>query len=232
MTDPLSSGFNTENIKNLINNDKGPEYVEAEIIEDGDQLESDVQSYLKSHTFEGLPPSAANSFKELQEKIKSNSIESRKIIAVVEKLFDSLNEKYGLQVKVDLNSVANSLSAIFAPNDMRAMELMISEAYSRTRVILYQQYLSACIQLSSQIFDPSYLMSESLSFDDKLATLERLFGLLEQVETVYEKVRVDDSDMKLSKIKESNQNQISLDNPQVHEFLESLRNSIIKDKEN
>lgn len=131
-------------------------------------------------------------------------------------LFDDMNKKYGLNIKFDAGSFNQSLLNIIDPKAKAAMELYLSESYGRFRVILYSQFLNAIAQLSSQVLDPAYLLSDSISYPDKLEIMERLFNFVNQLNEIYDQVNIDNADLKLGTMSEdSDSDQFDIDNSDV-----------------
>lgn len=212
----LTTDFNSEFYKSLLRKDK---------------KESDIEEVEASEvpiSF-GLPTSAIDSLTAQKEIQKDNIEQAKKVSKVFEDLFDELNKKYGLSIHFKYNDLMESLTSIIEPRNMKAMELYLSEGYSRFRLILYQQYLSAIALISSQVFDPKYLLSESLTFADKMITIEKLMEFMEKMNTIYDQVKVDHSTSQLQKMGEEGVTQkLTLDDPKVKDFLEQFTKSIEK----
>lgn len=155
-----------------------------------------------------------------------NELTSNEVAKTFDQLFNDLNETYGLNVKFDLDSFTNTLKYIIEPRNMKAMEVYISEAYSRSRVILYLMYLKAIGTLSQQILDPGFITSNSMSYKDKLILMRELFSYIKSLDEIYEKVKIKDGDIRLKKLTEESNANNNLDDVNVQEFLNGLLSSV------
>lgn len=217
--DPFSA--DTSKYKSILNKDAGTEgfeYLSAEEI-------------LNNNTTKGLPPDVFKLAQERVNKIKNNEELKHQVGQVFNQLFQDLNAKYGLNVQFDVDSFTSTISYMIEPRNKKAMEYYLSEAYSRFRVAMYQQFLTAIALLATQILDPMYLLSESMTYDQKLDTMERLFNFMETIETVYEKVNVPDTAVKLEKLGTDQRQSRSIDDPDVRNFLENFFNNIKEEKQ-
>jgi hypothetical protein len=142
-------------------------------------------------------------------------------------LYKALNEKYGLNLSTDSSSFSDMLSSIVDPKMKQALQLYISESYDRFRVMIYNNYLNAIAALSQQILDPSYILSESISYSDKLKLMKDLFMMLQQIETIYQAVSIKDADTKLAHLSDTDMNNSNINDKETRELLKQLLN---KDK--
>lgn len=224
--------FNNEKYKRLIDNDEDPlkDYPEEnEIIEDAEVIPADHLEVLKNNTFKGLPIGAEETIRSGRDLLKKRTEEAQKISASINELFNNLNTRFGFDLKWNPNSFSENLAYIMSLADSRAIEMYISEGYSKVRVVLYQQFLSAITALAAEVLDPSYLMSSSLSFDDKMTSIEKLFGFIEQMNQIYDQVKIDNVDEKLKHIKQDDDagDVLSIRDPNVRKYLDSFRQSVL-----
>lgn len=214
----------TQRYRDLIREDsKLPDEVDYEEITDDDCNQA-VNNFMNQHSQSGFSDEAFRQIQKARDKIAVTKENQKKVSDMFGKLFNDLNQKYGLEIRFDFNSLSNSLEYIISPTNKRALELYLSEAYGRFRVVLYNQYLQAIAALSAQILDPDYLLSESMSYDAKLATMEKLFNFIQSMNQIYEQVNVSDTDMKLEKLSEDKNKvgQVNINDPEVRKFLEGL----------
>ena len=158
--------------------------------------------------------------------------ELKKMSDVFNSLFEGLNQKYGLNIHYDCESFADSLKSIIDPTNMKAMSLYLSEGYERFRLILYQQYLVTIAMISKQIFDPSYILSESLTFADKMIVIEKLMMFMKQMNEIYAEVKVEHTERILENMSDNKTNTYNLDDPKIKDILEAVakRTNIEPDK--
>lgn len=232
---PFNNPFDedTSYYKQLIEEDSKPEQTEldngiedAEIISD-DEIENTVNGFLDSNTSKGLPASAIQAIQEAKKRASLSKQQQKQLSCMFEKLFDDLNKKYGLDIHIDFNSFSKSLEYIIEPTNKRALELFLSEGYSRFRVVLYTQYLQAISLLSAQILDPNYLLSDSMTQNEKLQTMKQLYEFMQTMNEIYERVNIPDTEMKLEKISEDKHgSNLSLNNSELRDLLDSIKDEV------
>jgi hypothetical protein len=127
---------------------------------------------------------------------------------------------------MDFDSFTNNLNFMIEPKNKRAVEYYLSEAYGSFRVALYGQFLNAIALISAQILDPSYILSESMTYTDKLDTMERLFGFMKTMNEIYAEVNIPDTEMKLEKLTEESRPRYDLNDPEIRKFMESSFNQV------
>lgn len=221
--DPFKS--DTDKFRKLLADDNG-EVEYAEVIEES----PDPKSILANGTVKGLPPSMFEAVKKRQAELELDKEKKAQVARMFNQLFTDLNTKYNLNISLDFNSFSNSLNYIIEPVNKKAMEYYLSEAYSRFRVVLYGQYLNAIAILSAQILDPAYLLSESMTYDQKLDTMQRLYEFMSTMNDIYKEVNIPDTDMKLEKLNTERRSTYDLNDPKIREFMQNLFNSVT-DKE-
>lgn len=148
------------------------------------------------------------------------------VVKTFRDLFNDLNTTYGLDIQFDFNSFTRTLQYMITPRNMKAVEVYISEAYSRTRATLYLLYLNSIAQLSTQVLDPRFLTSNSMSYTDRLLLLRELFTYLKSLDEIYEKVKVKDGDIRLRKLSEESEEGDTLQNENVQAFLDTLMQNV------
>lgn len=204
--------FNSDKYKKLIQDDAKPtiESVEYEEVN------------LDSYTSIGLP--------QIPDHIVDNAAKGNlnldDVKSAFSQLFSELNSRYGTDIVFDSSNFSKSFSSIIQPEKMKALELGLSQAYGRFRVIMYMMYLNAIANISAQILDPSYIMSSSLPHQDKFNLIKDLFSFLQSVNTIYKDVNIEDSDLKLEKLNEDTGLQLDSSNEVVQQFLEKLSENI------
>jgi len=218
-TDPFKE--DTDKFKNLLNRDTSKGLVEEAQVVESDEV-------LSKGTVQGLPPAVFKAVKDQSNRIQIDENKKKQVAEVFNKLFADLNQKYGLSVTLDFNSFTNNLDYLIEPKNKKAAEYYLSEAYGMYRIALYQQYLQAISLLSSQILDPSYILSESMTYDQKLDTLERLYGFMSTMNDIYEKVNIPDTSMKLEKLSEDQRPNYRLDDPNIKKFMEDTFKQVKK----
>lgn len=228
--------FDVSKYKKLLDEDSPnkkvqPEYIDAEIVEEHSDSSNSCASILDMGTSKGFDGAMGRAMSLANSVQVSNTKDKEEVALMFSKLFNDLNTKYGLDVHLDFNSFSNSLEFIIQPKNKRALELYLSEAYGRVRVLLYGQYLNAIVLLSSQILNPDYLLSESMSYEGKLAIVRELYSFMKDMNQIYKEVEVENAELKIEKLAEDNSGEDKLADPNVLNFLEGLTKSLREGEE-
>lgn len=231
-------GFDVSRYKKLLESDSpisenSHEITDAEIVEEhlDSSANNDASGALDSATSKGFDKAMQRVLFRTGNLDEVAKRSNEDVTQMLSKLFDDLNKKYGLDVQLDFNSFTHSLEFIIQPKNKRALELYLSEAYSRIRVLLYGQYLNAIVLLSSQILNPDYLLSESMSYEGKLAIVRELYSFMKDMNQIYKEVEIDNSELKIQKLAEEDSREDKLTDPDVLNFLENLTKSLRENKD-
>jgi hypothetical protein len=228
--DPFNSseGFGSNFYKELMDQEENKTKnitVEAEDVE-YEEVTGGEESVPTFKVEKGFDKAMAPLIKKAQEQVSDNKALAVEVSETFKKLFEDLNETYGLDVKFDFNSFTQTLSYMIKPKSKAAIEIYISEAYSRVRASLYLMYLNAISQLSTQILDPKFITSNSMSYQDKLILMRELFQYINSLNAIYKEVDIKDSDIKLKKLSENDKAESDLQSEEVQEFLANLSRSV------
>lgn len=217
MFDPFKT--DTNKYKEMLNQDSQPKNAP----QDAEYEEiTDAEDLLNKGTFT-LPPNTFKAVQDAQNRLAQDEEKRKQVANMFNNLFAELNQKYGLNVQFDFDSFSNSIQYIIQPQNKKAMEMYLSEAYGRFRVVLYQRYLQAIALLSSQILDPAYILSDSMTYADKLEIMKQLYEFMKTMNEIYEQVNIPDTELKLEKISEdSHSQQYDINDPRASEFLGEL----------
>jgi len=257
--DPLSrntEGFHSSYYKQLLDNSEKRDeaYIDAVTAPKAEDAEfEEIKDDTPTPTIEPIPSKEDDPFREEESDARKilNAGSSKglgkvsqlldphniqgdtkaDVVATFKDLFHELNTTYGLDIRFDMDSFTNTLSYIIKPKNKAAIELYLSEAYSRVRATLYMLYLNAIAQLSTQILDPRFISSNSMSYTDKLLLMRELFQYIQSLDQIYENVNVKDSDIQLRKLAEDNEDNDDFNSNEVQNFLNALTSSVRSKKQ-
>jgi hypothetical protein len=191
------------------------------------EVDSDsIKEILDKNTFSGIPDGLIKGKDKLAKRVEQQKLGKNKAADQVAQMFvelsDDLNREYKLDIKFDLDSFSKSLGYIISPRNKQALDLFLSEAYSRFRTVLFLMYLNSISTLSAQILDPDFLLSESMSLSDKLITMKLLYEFMISLNEINEYINIPDAALKLQKLKEEQGSSINTNNPKVLDALAEL----------
>lgn len=213
----------TNRYKKLLNDDSPT----LESMREDSNIEyAEAQEILNGGTIKGLSPEI---YKKAQDKLHELDIDKDKremLSKAFEQLFSDLNKKYGLNVNLSFDSFSNNLKYIINPVNKKVAEYYLSEAFGRIRVVLYNQFMGAISLIASQILDPKYLLSNSMTYDQKLDTMQRLFEFMQAMNEIYSQVNIPDTDLKLEKVSEDSRPTYDLNSSEVQDFMSSIFNNV------
>lgn len=166
-----------------------------------------------------LPNMDLDSVKVGQESINS-----------VLELHKEYNQKYGIDFKFNTDDVARMFQSIISPERKKVMELYLSEAFSRFRLVVYQKLMFGIMQLVQDITSPAHLTE---SIEVKAVLIEKLQLYMENIEKMYEKIHNEHTEEELAKLSESTSSSTSYDfnNPEVQQVIQRLNQTILKSNE-
>lgn len=115
------------------------------------------------------------------------------IVQKFNELFDNLNTKFGLDIKLDTNfSEANTLF-----ENKKDLEKGINESFDKLRVSLRESYLKCIIVLTEKILDPKYILSDDLSYSEKFEIISKLYESIGSLDSNVEDLNEESAIQKL-----------------------------------
>lgn len=226
----MASSFeiDTDKYKDLLKLDGdydryGGEVVDAEVIED---VHHSVDEVI-------LPAKAIKDLNKLSDGIEEPSERVRGEVAkAYSELVSSLNKEYNLNVSLDFDSFTNSITNLTSDKSEKAAEYYLSKVYGKFRVVMYQQYLRAISLLASQILDPNYMMSESMTYADKMDMMTKVLDMMGKMNEIYGQVKIPDTEAKLKKLSEESvkDSSINFRNPKYMDLVDKLNDSLLNKK--
>lgn len=169
----------------------------------------------------GISPNQYNEVIDLSDQLVPQD-KKDEVGKTFNQLYDDLNNKYGLNLKLSANDFGDTLRTLVDSKNRQAMQLYTSLSFGAFRSMLYQRYLEAIAALSTQILDPAYLSSKSISYSDKLDLMDRLFKFMQAVEQIYSTVNIENSDLKLEHLSDSDVERTSINDADTRALLNKL----------
>lgn len=161
--------------------------------------------------------------------IESVQVSQEAVNSVLE-LHKEYNKKYGIDFGFDTADVARMFQSIVSPEKKKVMELYLSEAFDRFRLVVYQRLMFGIFQLVQDLTSPAYL---SENVETKAILLEKLFLYMTNIEEMYSRIRNPHAEEELSKIaqdKASGVGSYDFTDPKVQEVIQRLNNTILTEK--
>lgn len=214
MFSPIKN-FNDKRIKSIVDKNEGKD--------SGDYIEFEE---ISSKTPELLPEKLSDTIIDASRLSDNKIAESNQTLEVFNQLFADMNKKYNLDIQIDFQSFTTTLKSIIDPRNRRTLEIYLSEAYGRFRVVLYTRLMAAITLLSEDILDPTKLLSSELSYADKFHLIDRLFNYMTQINDITEKLDIQSAELELEKLGDRSSD-INSNDPKVDEFLTALSRSIL-----
>lgn len=152
----------------------------------------------------------------------------------IKSVYDEFNRIYGLDLQIDFTSVHSIFQSIVSPDNKRIFEIYLSEVYSRFKLTNYQNIMIIITNLINQVSDPTVLLSDDVSIQDKFVMLEKLFDYLERINRIDADLEVPKTDVELKRIKkegESVEEDSGITDEQRVEALKLLKDTVFRDRE-
>ena len=161
--------------------------------------------------------------------IESVQVSQEAVNSVLE-LHKEYNKKYGIDFGFDTTAVARMFQSIVSPEKKKVMELYLSEAFDRFRLVVYQRLMFGIFQLVQDLTSPAYL---SETVETKAILLEKLFLYMTNIEEMYSRIRNPHAEEELGKLaqdKASGVGSYDFTDPKVQEVIQRLNNTILTEK--
>lgn len=179
-----------------------------------------------------IPASVGNIIRDLSggaSVSKLNKTQRAEAIrSSINKIFTEYNEKYGLDLKLDLSSTSNMLAELADPTTFRVYQLYLSNFMERAKALVYQKILTTILLLLDKIMEPSELLGDEMSITDRFLAAEKLINMLGVFTQFQDQIKINGADAELRKI--SNDSKLSdsssegdiRSNAKVSEFMEAM----------
>ena len=147
------------------------------------------------------------------------------------KIFTEYNEKYGLDLKLDLSSTSNMLAELADPTTFRIYQLYLSEFMTRAKSLVYQKILTTILLLLDKIMEPNNLLGEELTLSDQFIAVEKLVNMLGVFTQFQDQLRIEGADTELKqssddlKVGSSSDSGDLRSKEQVKEFMNAMLKS-------
>lgn len=125
---------------------------------------------------------------------------SKEVSAALNRVFTEYNQKYGLSLKFDFNSLSQSLLYITDKKNFRTLELFVSETFGRFRALIMVKVLQSIAIIADDILDPKKLLSNEVEYTDKFLVVEKLLTYVDMIEKLYDQVKIVGADTELAKL--------------------------------
>lgn len=151
-------------------------------------------------------------------------------IDALKTMYQEYNERYGIQVKIDIESITANFKSIMDPRNRDIFEIYLSEAYGRFRLVFFQKALVAIADLMEQVTNPAKLRDQDTPDEHKYGMMSQLFDLMERADSVYQKLRIDDVEVKLKRAGESvSDNTKAIKDPKMQMAMDAITRMIFKE---
>lgn len=177
-----------------------------------------------------LPKSISNILNDATSlTIKDKSAKSKEINSALNKVFTEYNETYGLDLKLNLDNLSESLTLISDEKNKRILELYISETFGRVKSLIYLKLFNGLIMLTEHLMDPKTLLSnDELTMADKFVAVEKIIQYCDQLDKLQSGIVITGASTELAKLGEggdsTDPNKL-MNNPEVKNILESILKS-------
>lgn len=145
----------------------------------------------------------------------------------LDKIFTEYNEKYGLELKLDLTSTSNMLAELADPTTFRVYQLYLSEFMTRAKSLVYQKILTTILLLLDKIMEPNNLLGDELTLADQFTAVEKLINMLGVFTQFQDQIEIPGAGTELQKI--ANDTRMASDEggdvrskEEVKEFMQAL----------
>lgn len=134
------------------------------------------------------------------------------------------NQEYGLDLKIDFSSMANTMVACSDPEKRRVLELYLSEIFQSMRPILILRMISKLTIAIDYILDPQRMFGGELQLTDIWVSIEKILQYIQQLEQMKDDILIAGASSELRRKGDANTlSQSQLDSPEAQEFLKLFK---------
>ena len=198
-----------------------------DIIKDKPKSDQDFKSFMDKIDPPKKIPTVTYSVPSVD--LQSVQVSQEAVDSVLE-LHRQYNKKYGIDFGFDTTDVARMFQSIVSPEKKKVMELYLSEAFDRFRLVVYQRLMFGIFQLVQDLTSPAYL---SETVETKAILLEKLFLYMTNIEEMYARIKNPHAEEELGKLaqdKASGVGSYDFTDPKVQEVIQRLNNTILTEK--
>lgn len=134
----------------------------------------------------------------------------------------SYNEKYGLNLEIDLNNLSRTLVNVADDKNRRVLELFLSKYFKSMRAILCLHLMSRLTLAIDYITAPERLFSGDLSTADIFIVVEKLISYIDQLQELKKTMEISGEDVELKKIAEESLADNNLDTEESREVIDEF----------
>lgn len=164
-----------------------------------------------------------------KESLEIKTPKTEEISRVFQGLLDNFNKKHNLHLQVNFNDLFSNLSKLQEGNNLKLVQLYISDVWNTFRVAFFIRILQALCLLAEKISDPVRLLDATTSPEQDFALIDKLFDFINRISILGRDIGIFDVDSELTRIhrmEQSKQNELSSDNAKVLQILQALGKSL------
>lgn len=158
--------------------------------------------------------------------VRDKMARSKEINSALNHVFTEYNEKYGLDLKLDLDNLSKSLMMISDSKSKRVLELYISETLGRVKSLIYLKLLNGLMMLTEHLMDPKTLLSsDELTMADKFVCVEKILQYCDQLEKLKDQLIIPGAETELNKIGDESgaeNTKEMMENKGIKDFISSM----------
>jgi hypothetical protein len=200
---------------------------------DGDFNNVEVLDYIRGQEGNRAMPAKLQQVgsQSMFEVAEFDSAKMHNSIGIISELYESIGEKYGVDIKFDISSVSENFRSILAPQNRKLFSLYISEGYEAFRLTILQRIMVAISTLVDKITEDQFINSDNIELS--IGMLDKLFDYMERVNVIWDTVKIENSDLMLKQVAkdmnagEGDKANKALDDSDVQDVLEALRETEI-----
>lgn len=164
-----------------------------------------------------------------KEKLTLAVPKSETVTKTFEELLENFNKKHNLHLQVNFNDLFSNLSKLQEGNNLRLVELYLSDVWNTFRVAFFIRILQSLFILSDKLASPERLMDVTTTAEQDFALIDKLFDFINRISILGRDIGIFDVDSELTRIhrmEQSKQNELSSDNAKVLQILQALGKSL------
>lgn len=201
----ITNPFDNPDMRNYLMSKEGvkdnTDAIIPEPVDDLEMIASHAPKIPKSNQIQNIIHDADSLVRQ------SNDQRSAEIAASMNELLSQYNDKFGLNLSLNLDSMSKSLVMVADPTSRRALELAVSEIFGGMKSLIYLRMISGLNLLTEELFSANSLLSNELSLPDKFTLFSKLLEYTAMLEELNKSIHITGAQQELAQLgKEAQEN--------------------------
>jgi hypothetical protein len=136
---------------------------------------------------------------------KKKSKLSKETVESILKMYQEVSVQYGFEMKWNIENIQQNFNDIISDDQEKIFRVLLSKSFGKFQLIFYQRAMINIMTIMEQVSSPEVINDMSVNVEYKYGMMRSLLELMNEVSTMYDKVKVDNPDLVLRNIAQKSQ---------------------------